>query len=69
MGGVRRIIGRSCGLMGKYYQFGLGEVFRMGFADWDFVTRYQFGKYTNNIGPQTVFPVPQGKMFQSLYYL
>jgi hypothetical protein len=25
------------------------------------VNGYQFGKYVNNIGPQTVFPVPQGK--------
>ncbi|CZR68512.1 related beta-galactosidase E [Phialocephala subalpina] len=25
-----------------------------------FVNGYQFGKYVNNIGPQTVYPVPQG---------
>jgi Beta-galactosidase jelly roll domain/Beta-galactosidase, domain 3 len=25
------------------------------------VNGYQFGKYTNNIGPQSSFPVPQGK--------
>ncbi|GLB33458.1 putative beta-galactosidase, domain 3 [Lyophyllum shimeji] len=25
-----------------------------------YVNGYQFGKYVNNIGPQTVFPVPQG---------
>lgn len=25
-----------------------------------FVNGYQYGKYVNNIGPQTVFPVPQG---------
>ena len=24
------------------------------------VNGYQFGKYTNNIGPQSSFPVPQG---------
>ncbi len=25
------------------------------------VNGYQFGKYVNHIGPQTKFPVPQGK--------
>jgi hypothetical protein len=25
-----------------------------------FVNGYQFGKYVNNIGPQTIYPVPQG---------
>ena len=25
------------------------------------VNGYMFGKYVNNIGPQTSFPVPQGK--------
>lgn len=28
-----------------------------------YVNGYQFGKYTNNIGPQTAFPVPQGMLF------
>lgn len=25
-----------------------------------YVNGYQFGKYVNNIGPQTAFPVPEG---------
>jgi hypothetical protein len=30
------------------------------------VNGYQFGKYTNNVGPQSSYPVPQGKHFLSL---
>jgi beta-galactosidase GanA len=29
------------------------------------VNGYQFGKYTNNVGPQKAYPVPEGKSFLS----
>lgn len=31
-----------------------------GFRSQIYVNGYQFGKYVNNIGPQTIFPVPEG---------
>lgn len=37
-----------------------GQQLATSFRSLLFVNGYQFGKYINNIGPQTVFPVPEG---------
>lgn len=34
-----------------------------------YVNGWQFGKYINNVGPQTSFPVPQGELLHSLKWL
>ncbi|KAL2838183.1 putative beta-galactosidase A [Aspergillus pseudoustus] len=43
-----------------FFNFGNNDLSSAAYRVQLFVNGYQFGKYVNNIGPQTSFPVPEG---------